>query len=56
MAALLAQKCCAWDAMRLAAFLHGLAAELYPEATMSMTADDLLPLIPRAIRHISPIA
>ena len=56
MAALLAQKYCAWDAMRLAAFLHGLAAELYPEATMSMTADDLLPLIPRAIRHISPIA
>ena len=56
MAASLAQRKSAWDAIRLAAFVHGLAAELFPFATLSMTADDLLPLIPQAFRHISPIA
>ena len=56
MAAMLAQHQSAWDALRLASFVHGLAAELYPYATLSMTADDLLELIPQAFRHISPIA
>ena len=56
LAALLAQHQSAWDALRLAAFIHGLASELYPFATLSMTADDLLQLIPQAFRHISPIA
>ncbi|MBQ7650200.1 MAG: NAD(P)H-hydrate dehydratase [Victivallales bacterium] len=56
MAALLAQNHSAWNALRLAAFVHGMAAELYPHATLSMTADDLLQLIPKAFRHISPLA
>ncbi len=55
MAALLAQNKSEWDAIRLATFVHGLAAELYPFASMSMTADDLISLIPKAFRHISPI-
>ena len=54
--ALLSQKMNAWDALRLGAYVHGLAAELFTAATMSMMADDLLPLLPQALRHISPTA
>lgn len=52
---LLAQGWTAWDAARAAVFIHGLAAELAP-AGRALVADDLLELIPGALRQLSPFA
>ena len=49
----LAQGIPAFDALRLATFIHGLAGELYPFAYQSMIADDLLELIPQAMSELA---
>lgn len=54
--ALLAQGLPAWDAARLAVFVHGLAAELFPAAERALLADDLADLIGSAWREVSPRA
>lgn len=54
--ALLAQRLPPWDAARLGVFVHGLAAELYPGAECSLTADDLADLLGPAWREVSPRA
>jgi NAD(P)H-hydrate epimerase len=53
---LLGQGLTAANATCAGAFVHGLAGELWPQAVRSLTADDLLTLIPRAMREISPLA
>ena len=44
----------AHDAAMAAVFLHGLAGELWPGAQRSLTADDLIDLLPTAIREAFP--
>ena len=44
------------DALCLAVFVHGLAAELAPDGMRSLVADDLLPLIGKAYKELSPFA
>ncbi|MFW5894022.1 MAG: NAD(P)H-hydrate dehydratase, partial [Verrucomicrobiota bacterium] len=53
---LLAQGMNSWDACRCGTFVHGLAGEISPFGQRGMTADDLLDLIPYAIRLCSPFA
>lgn len=55
-AAFLAQHLTPFDAARLAAFLHGHAADIHPGAVRSLTADSLLTQIPIALADISPTA
>jgi NAD(P)H-hydrate epimerase len=52
---LLAQGWTGWDAAHAAVFIHGLAAELAPTGR-ALVADDLLELIPGALRQLSPFA
>ena len=54
MVAFLAQQMKPYDAMRLAAFVHGHAADIAPMACRSLIADDLLSLIPKALSDLSP--
>ncbi len=54
MVAFLAQQMKPYDAMRLAAFVHGHAADISRIAPRSMIADDLLSLIPNALADLSP--
>ncbi len=54
MAAFLAQQIPPYDAMRLAAFVHGHAADIACISPRSMIADDLLGIIPRALADLSP--
>ncbi|MBQ9367865.1 MAG: NAD(P)H-hydrate dehydratase [Victivallales bacterium] len=54
MTAFLAQQLPPYDAMRLAAYIHGHAADIACLAPRAMIADDLLSLIPKALADISP--
>ena len=54
MVAFLAQQMPPYDAMRLAAFVHGHAADIAIMAPRAMIADDLLDLIPKALADLSP--
>ena len=42
------------EAVKLAVFLHGLAAELAPAGMRHMAADDLPDLLGKAMSHVSP--
>ncbi len=53
---LLAQGMNSWDACRCGTFVHGLAGEISPLGERGMTADDLVDLIPHALRRCSPFA
>jgi hydroxyethylthiazole kinase-like uncharacterized protein yjeF len=53
---LLAQGMPVWDALRVAVFLHGYAAELAPTGSRALVADDLLSLIGAACRELTPFA
>lgn len=55
-AALLAQNLQPYNALRLAAFIHGHAGDLSKTPQASLIADDLHDLIPKAIADISPLA
>jgi hydroxyethylthiazole kinase-like uncharacterized protein yjeF len=52
--ALLGQGYEAWDAARLGAFVHGLAAEVEPGVERSVTADDLAVRLGRAWAELDP--
>lgn len=52
----LAQGIKAYDAARTAVFIHGLAGEMSPAGIRGLTADDLILLIPEAMKEISPFA
>jgi len=54
--ALLAQGFGPWDAIRAGTFIHGYAAELATTGARSLVADDLLDLVPEAMRHLSPFS
>ena len=45
-----------YEAILLATFIHGFAAEISPKGQRGLIADDLLELIPQAIKNISPYA
>jgi NAD(P)H-hydrate epimerase len=44
------------NAAAAAAFIHGLAGEMSPRGIRGFTADDLVEMIPEAMRRISPFA
>ncbi|MDD3119378.1 MAG: NAD(P)H-hydrate dehydratase [Victivallales bacterium] len=46
----------AFEAAETAVFLHGLAAELSPMGMRALRPEDLLDLIPAAMKHLSPFA
>ena len=50
----LAQQLPPYEALRFAAFLHGYAGDLYDGASRSLIADDLLTLLPIAMKELSP--
>ena len=52
--ALLAQQLPPYEALCLAAFIHGYAGDLWGTRSRSLIADDLLALVPEALREISP--
>ncbi len=54
MTAFLAQQMAPYDAMCLAAYVHGHAADISGFAPRSMISDDLLSLIPHALADLSP--
>jgi len=55
-AAFLAQNMDSYDAARSAVFIHGLTAELSDLGMRGLIADDLLELLPFAMKEISPFA
>lgn len=54
--AFMAEGICIYDAVCMAAFIHGLAGEISPHGMRGTTADDLPMLIPDAMKEISPFA
>ncbi len=53
---LLAQGFSAWAAASHGVCLHGLAAEIAPQGSRALTADDLLNLVGEAYREVTPFA
>ncbi|NOY76203.1 MAG: bifunctional ADP-dependent NAD(P)H-hydrate dehydratase/NAD(P)H-hydrate epimerase, partial [Kiritimatiellaeota bacterium] len=45
-----------FELVAAAVFIHGLAGELSPNGVRGLTADDLVGLIPAAMRRVSPFA